>query len=239
MTYTLLTHRFRLFREHKYVFYVFSTVLQKLATANVADHSALKECRDEIHGLMMLHKGHAAHEDSGVARLLREKGSKVFHEASELHQTHEAEFEAILEMIDNILHTHTEGSSILDQKSSTHPAFESAYHLYLRLRHLFAETLLHLDYEETVVMPELQRLCSDEELKAIDHESYDHMSSHDLVNMMQVLSPHFNAQDRSVFCRDIYEVQPEKFLKAWPDIKPLLSETEIKELVSECPGLTN
>ena len=71
--------------------------------------------------------------------------------------------------------------------------------------------MLHLDYEERSLMHELQRLCTDEELGSVDAKTYAVMTSEDMVNMLDVLSPHMNPSDLDFFLADIQRTQAEKY----------------------------
>ncbi len=104
------------------------------------------------------------------------------------------------------------------------------YELYLDLRNFFGENLDHFDYEERVIMPELQRLLSDDEIKEIDKISYRQMLPEYMVHMMEVLFPHMNCDDRLTFLNDIKTCEPEKFELAWDGISPMLEETERNNL---------
>jgi len=80
---------------------------------------------------------------------------------------------------------------------------ELGYQLYLWFRKFAGENLLPLHEEETVILPDLQRLYSDEELNQVEFESYRVMTPEDLIHMMQVLFPHMNPEDRLAFLTDI------------------------------------
>ena len=73
------------------------------------------------------------------------------------------------------------------------------------------------------MMPELQRLFSDAELKEIDHESYRQMSAEQIFDMASVLFPHMNRDDHHVFLADIKDCVPDKFALVWPKIAKLVS----------------
>ena len=81
--------------------------------------------------------------------------------------------------------------------------------------------------EETIILPELQRLYSDKELKEIEAKTYAVMSPDDLVDMLQILFPHMNAADKQAFLSDIKECQPDKYAVIWPKIKAQIPEHEL------------
>jgi hypothetical protein len=73
------------------------------------------------------------------------------------------------------------------------------------------ENLLHLHEEETKILPELQRLYTDEELRCVEEATYKMMTPEQLIEMLKVLFPHMNASDKEAFLEDIKFSQPEKF----------------------------
>lgn len=108
---------------------------------------------------------------------------------------------------------------------------ELGHQFYLEIQRFEAENLLHQIYEETIIMPELQRLYTDEELlDKIDAKTYALMTSEQLIDMMKTLFPHMNADDRKFFLKDIYRTQPTKFITAWKGIFPILDVSEREQL---------
>ncbi|MBA3535014.1 MAG: hypothetical protein H0T84_00120 [Tatlockia sp.] len=82
-------------------------------------------------------------------------------------------------------------------------------------------------------MPELQRLYTDEEILAnVDAKTYALMTPDQMVNMIEVLFPHFNADDREAFLRDIYKSEPVKFHEAWKGIATIIDAAERKRLIA-------
>jgi hypothetical protein len=95
------------------------------------------------------------------------------------------------------------------------------------------DNLLHLHEEETKLLPELQRLCSDEELRALEHPTYDLMTADEMMEMVQVLFPHMNLSDKSAFLTDIMLAQPKKFLQLWNKAGQFLTPEEIMKFQSD------
>jgi hypothetical protein len=75
------------------------------------------------------------------------------------------------------------------------------------------ENLLHLHEEETKILPELQRLYTDEELRCVEDATYKIMTCEQMIDMLRILFPHMNALDKESFLEDIKLSQPEKFEK--------------------------
>jgi len=214
--------RFRLYREHKYLFSVFTQLLQKLAGLDLLDRQAFKEFKLEFKHLADLLTAHAQYEDGRIHALLKAKGSCI----TDIAETEHREQHRFLEQMANDL-------EVLEKEKSLEARYSISYELYLKLRKFFGQNLAHFEYEEKVIMPELQRLATDEEIKAIDHQSYKQMSSEQLVHMLQVLFPHFNPEDRLVFLADIQDIVPEKFILAWPQIANLLPDEERARLLKQ------
>ena len=80
-------------------------------------------------------------------------------------------------------------------------------------------------------MPELQKLYSDDELRAIEFGTYAQMTGEQMVEMMNVLFPHMNPSDREFFLMDIRDAQPGKFLEAWEAVALLIDVNEREMLV--------
>jgi len=87
------------------------------------------------------------------------------------------------------------------------------YTLYLTYRKFAADNLIHLHEEETKILPELQRLYTDDELRQVEAPTYEKMTPEEMIGMMQALFPHMNPSDKSAFLSDIQKLQPEKFLE--------------------------
>ena len=93
--------------------------------------------------------------------------------------------------------------------------------LYLSFRHFVADALSHFHYEETVILKELQRLYSDEEIRLIDKESYDQMQPDQMLHMLKILFPSINAEDKSFFINELKLAAPEKVAAVWHQIEAL------------------
>lgn len=120
---------------------------------------------------------------------------------------------------------------LLDAIKTSPDPIETGYQFYLAFRKFVGDNLLHLHEEETKLLPELQRLCTDEELRAMEHPTYEVMIAEDMVEMIQVLFPHMNFSDKCAFLTDIKLAQPQKFLQFWNSANSFLSAEEIKKLL--------
>ena len=84
-----------------------------------------------------------------------------------------------------------------------------------------------------MILPELQRLYTDEELRQVEARTYAEMTPEDMVGMMRVLFPHMNPSDRLAFLSDIQSLQPEKFSAAWQGIAPKIEKDEKASLMQQ------
>lgn len=199
--------RARLYREHKYLFHVLSTLLSKVGQVDFSDAGAVTLIQTEFKALNALLISHAEYEESRIHRLLQDKGSLIYENAQRQHLEQDNFFVSIEDKIQSIRNINN-----IDQQH------QLGYELYLALRNFVSDNLNHFDYEENVIMPALQQVASDHEIREIDNHSYRQMSPEDMVHMMQVLFPHMNSEDKASFLKDICECEPEKGKIAWDNI---------------------
>ncbi len=217
----MTTARYRLYREHKFVSFVLSSFSREVAKADFRTEKTVSHIKKQLSEIKALIHGHAEHEDRSIHQLLRDKGSSVFERIETDHAKHESIFKRLNDLLENTL-----GTTISDER------VELGHHFYLLFQQFEGLNLLHQFHEETVIMPELQRLYSDKELlEKIEAKTYDHMTPRQMVHMMETLFDHFNASDRRAFLKDIFTAQPEKFLKAWHEIAPKIDEDERVDLI--------
>jgi DUF438 domain-containing protein len=208
--------RVKLYREHKYVSYALSELERLIAKTDFDDDSAIDGIRREWQLIKEMLKAHAKHEEENFHALLEKKGSIIHHEA---HQDHDHQ-EEVIENLQNLL----------DAINTSPDRIEAGYQFYLAFRKFVGDNLLHLHEEETKLLPELQRLCTDEELRALEHPTYELMTADMMVEMVQILFPHMNFSDKCAFLTDIKLTQPKKFLQLWDKANQFLSRAEIKRL---------
>ena len=205
--------RVKLYREHKYVSFAVSELERLIAKTDFRDDAALEQIQNEWQSLKEMLEGHAEHEERNFHALLEKKGSTIHHEA---HQEHEHLEETLIYL-----------QHLLDGIKTSPYRVEAGYQFYLAYRKFVGENLLHLHEEETKLLPELQRLCTDEELRALEQPTYELMTPADMVEMMQVLFPHMNIADKFAFLTDIRLAQPQKFQEVWKKAHEFLSREEI------------
>lgn len=220
--------RRRLYTEHKYVTYTLSEFSRYVAKTDFSSNDQIAEVKEKFGGIKGLMHGHAAHENERIHELLRRKGSHVQDAIEADHAGHDSTFHSLDEVLELSL-TETD----VEQKKA------AGYRFYLEFQKFEASNLMHQFYEETQIMPELHRLCTDEEiLEFVDKHSYEQMSGEDLAGMMQELFPHFNKDDRYGMLNDIKLAQPAKFQAAFSGVLPSLSPEEGVEFTAIFLGTT-
>lgn len=211
--------RAKLYREHKYVSFALSELERLIAKTDFTDNTAVAQIQSEWQSVKEMLKGHACHEEHNFHALLQKKGSSIHHDA---HNDHE-HLEETLKTL----------QCLLDAIQTSPDRIEAGYQFYLVYRKFVGDNLLHLHEEETKLLPELQRLCTDEELRAIEYPTYEVMTSDEMVEMLQVLFPHMNFSDKCAFLTDIKLAQPKKFLALWERAAQFLSAQEIEKISLE------
>ena len=206
--------RAKLYREHKYVSFALSELEKLIAKTDFTDDAAIDHIQNEWQRTTEMLEGHAYHEENNFHTLLERKGSTIHHEA---HNDHEHQEETLKNL-----------QSLLDAVKTSPDRIEAGYQFYLVYRKFVGDNLLHLHEEETKLLPELQRLCTDEELRAIEHPTYELMTEDEMVEMMQILFPHMNYSDKCAFLTDIKLAQPKKFLGVRNKLHDFLSAQEIE-----------
>lgn len=208
--------RVKLYREHKYVSFALSELERLIAKTDFTDDAAIAHIEREWLRLKEMLEGHAYHEEHHFHALLEKKGSTIHHDA---HNDHEHQEETLKHLQD-----------LLGAVKTSADPIEAGYQFYLAYRKFVGDNLLHLHEEETKLLPELQNLCSDEELRSIEYPTYEMMTSEEMLEMVQILFPHMNFSDKSAFLTDITLAQPQKFLQLWDNANSFLSAEEIKKL---------
>ncbi len=137
-------------------FYVFSELLRLAATLDLSINDSLGRLKQEIESLELILEAHAEHEENYIHSILKNKNSLLFEEAENQHQDQKNFFKKLTKKID------------LTHKLETNEIAFIGHEIYLDLRNFFSANLNHFDYEERIIMSELQRLLTDEEIRKID-----------------------------------------------------------------------
>ena len=192
--------RYRLYREHKYLIFRLSEVERQIAKTDFRSNVEVNTLVQQLNDLKDLLEGHAEHEDTAIHPLLERKNSDVHTRIEAEHRQHEIQFKDFNQQLQDILAANNK-----DKRLSLVQDFYLAYRLFV------SENLQHLHWEETVIMSELQKLYTDEELQKIDANTYSHMTPEEIIEMLDVLLPHMDANDKEFFLNDIKKAAPEKY----------------------------
>lgn len=192
--------RYRFYRVHKFVSFELSELERLIARADFRKYSEVENVKQRLIALENMMSGHASYEDNAIHDLLRKKGSTVHEAIEEEHQHHHEQYNQFKNQLDAIL------------AINSAEAQEQLWHeFYLNYRLFVSENLKHLHLEETVLMQELQRLCTDEELQSIQFATYSRMTPEHMAQMMAVVEPHINPNDKLFFLNEMKMAEPEKF----------------------------
>lgn len=208
--------RYKFYREHKYLSFVLNDLERLIAKTNFQIQQEVAQVAEQFKAAVELLNGHAEYEDNCLHVLLKQKNSQVYEHIEEDHGLLDATLKNLQLLLDNV-----------NACSSTSEKIEAGYQFYIAYRKFVGENLIHLHEEETILLPELQRLYSDKELKEVEAKTYAVMSPNDLIDMLQILFPHMNVADKQAFLSDIKECQPDKYAAIWPKIKSQIPEHEL------------
>jgi len=223
--------RYKFYREHKYVSAACNDLERLVAKTDFRVRADVEKVNQEYCALVHMLKGHAYYEDTVLHELLKKRASPVYAKIEADHH----ELDAVFAHLEDLLKKAIEATQEEDQEEDQieEDQIEAGYQFYLAYRKFVGDNLVHLHEEETIILPELHRLYSDEELSVVEFDTYKLMSTEDIVGMITVLFSHMNPTDHEVFLTDIKKAQPEKFAEAWPSIQVLLSEREREALVKK------
>lgn len=219
-----MPNRYRVYREHKYVLCFLAELEQFIAKMDFRSNAQLDELSSKLDSLIDLMEGHAEHEDKTIHQLLRNKGSQVQISIEADHQFHNEVFTRLKAKLQSI-----QTCKNLKERISL------GYEFYLNFREFEMHNLKHMNEEESIVMPELQRLYTDEELRSgIDFKTYEIMNPDEMFDMLKVLFPTYNADDKKAFLKDVLDAQPEKFKIIFPKVSSqLLTSDEKIEIMDQ------
>jgi len=206
--------RYQFYREHKYVSSALNDLERLAAKTDFSNSLDSKKLQEEFEALKAMLEGHAQWENEQIHELLRRKHSKIQEEAEKDHLIQDEQLAHLQKLLHQI-----EGAALEEQ-------IQKGYQFYLTYRKFVSDNLAHLHEEETIILPELQRLYTDEELRKVDFGTYHKMTPEEMVEMMEVLFPHMNRSDRAAFFKDMNDSEPKKFKIAWEKIKSKIPSEE-------------
>ncbi len=192
--------RVKFYREHKYVCAALNKLERLIAKTDFRKNiqiNRIKKEWDEISQMLFMH---AKYEEEKLHPLLEKKGSTLHVHAHEDHEKLDESFLNINALFDAV-----------EKEINENEKIELGYQLYLTYRKFVGDNYLHLHEEETIILPELQRLYTDDELREVEDVTYKKMTCEQLINMLKGLFPHMNKSDKKAFLQDIKMSAPEKY----------------------------
>ncbi len=209
--------RYQFYREHKYVSAALNNLERLIAQTDFCDPSQIHQVETTFEALVSMLKGHAQYENERLHTLLKQKNvpPAIY---SHVEEEHIAQDEQLLKL-EEILRD-------IPLQSTNEKKIEQGHHLYLAYRKFVADNLAHLHEEETQILPTLQSLYSDQELRQVEAQTYREMTSEETIGMIETLFPHMNTHDKQAFLLDILSLEPKKFDIILKGIQPLLTESE-------------
>lgn len=220
--------RYRFYREHKFVIPYINDTTRLIAKTDFSDCDQVKTVQKRIEDVIHLLRNHAEHEEKAFHTLLERKGCFVHKKIEIDHKSHEQYFAEWRKNLETII-----------QEPRENFRLKQGYDFYLLFREFEVKNLLHLNNEEKIVMPALQRFYSDDELKAVEANTYQIMSPEEMIEMMEVLFPYMEVNDYFEFLRDIKDATPSKFDMVFPiilqaknsDSTPIMSQRDREILI--------
>jgi len=211
--------RYQFYREHKYVSAALNDLERLIAKTDFREESGLTKVAEEFSALAQMLKSHAQYEDESLHSLLKKKNSPVYLHVEQDHIHQEEQLAEVQSLIDQV------GSARTNEEK-----IALGYKLYLTYRKFVGDNLVHLHEEETIILPELQRLYTDKELQEVEAETYRTMTVDEMKEMLQHLFPYMNPSDKEAFLRDISELEPAKYSILKERLSDLLDKGELHNL---------
>ena len=212
--------RYKFYREHKFISATMNNMAELIAKADFSSDTDTKEVLVKFEALRAILGAHAHYEDVVLHKLLRQKNSTVQASAEADHAHYKALLATLVQDIQNML-----ASKNSNERITLGGAF------YLAFRKFASDNLRHLYEEEEIILPELQRLYSNQELCTIECSLYE--TNEQITSLMNDLFPHMNPNDREAFLTDIKTCDPAKFAHAWESIHATLEPTERAKLAQK------
>ncbi len=186
-----------------------------IATTDFTIRHDVEAIQTAFHGLIEMLHGHAQYENETLHALLKAKNSTVYQHVEADHEHYIKQLDDLDKRLNKVI-----------ESNITEEQIELGYQFYLWYRKFAGDNLLHLHEEETVILPELQRLYGDDFLSQVEFGSYRVMSPEDLIHMTMALFPHMNPSDREVFLRDIKACDATKIIPVWNKIQSIFPPEE-------------
>ena len=214
--------RYKLYREHKYISAAVNDVVRLLAKADFLLPETIIEIKEAFANLWPVLAWHSRYEDEVYHPLLASHGVYDFAQIETDH----------LENKQKIIMLEKQLAAVA---ALTNPVerVEQGYQLYLAFRKFSTQNLEHLDVEEECLLPALQRLCSDDELRVAEFGIYKVMPIDEMIQTIKTIFPHMNVHDRRAILTDFKACDPQRFAALWEGIQADLAPAERASLAQK------
>ncbi len=199
--------RYRFYRVHKFVCFELSEFERAAAKTDFLDSKACDALKEKLISLthMLIH--HGEYEDAHIHDLLRQKNSQLQLAIENEHKQHEQVLNNLANQLEQIINIQNQDEKLIRGND-----------FYLSYRLFYSEMLKHLYEEETILLPELQSLYTDDELAKLQAKTYQKMTPDNMLGMLNVILPHVNAEDLRFFANEMKRAEPEKFELVWAQL---------------------
>jgi hypothetical protein len=197
-----------------------SNLLVAMGRATFADPAEALAVASELSLVLWACDGHIVHEERHLRPLLTARTPNATSTLDDEHREHAqqvAELRAI--------------AGALRDAATIEARVAVGHTLYLHFSVFVAETLAHMAYEERVVQPLLDRLCSTEELHAVETAILASIAPLDMIVWLRAMVP---ASDRRTRAELLAKVRagapPDVFTSLLNDLRPLLRAEDRADL---------
>ncbi|HYD99671.1 MAG TPA: hemerythrin domain-containing protein [Alphaproteobacteria bacterium] len=197
-------------------------LLVRIGATDFADPAATAALLGALRRQLALAAAHLEHEDRHIHAALEARAPGASGTLESQHDDHRAGFAELAGLIAGI--------------EAAGPAARPAlgHRLYLAYSRFVAEDFEHMAEEETVVLPELQRLFSDAELMAIEGAILAEIEPPEMMEYMRLMLPAMNRTERAGLLGLMRQGAPPEAFAAVLDhaARPLLPPEEWRDLAA-------
>lgn len=182
-----------------------------------ADWANAKECdrlRFAVARQLVISRQHLHHEDLFIRPLIEAAGPEASSKVDSDHHHHEASFATLTSLLERIALEPREARSL-------------GHQLYMAFTQFIAEDLVHMAYEETVVMPLLHAHYSDADLEAVHQRLVASLAPEEFLESFRFIVPALSHDERLGLLSGMQaDAPPEVFQMVLAAVRPALAEAE-------------
>lgn len=189
LSHPLATHPALYDIPHRGLRWALGRILHTAGTTDYADPAELSRLAAQFQELGTLTEQHMRHEERFLHGALRERGSPVYLTLEEEHAEHRAVIAALTQRLLTL------GSGRVSPEVIPARGRE----LTLALSRFVAESLEHMDHEESNAQAIFEDLFTPDELLALQQELVAAIPPHELAAFLKILLPGMHHNDRIAF----------------------------------------